>query len=299
MTNLIEKLENELNNFSHAERQIALFIINNREKMPFENATTLAKQLNLSAVTIGRFCRNLGYENFRDLKEELKVGANLPWLAGTQFKDFLQDFNENDTKNRQNRRKTLEAEIELLMAVYARSQEKTWQDAIDVISKSRKINIIGFQTERGLAAHLAYQLQYVRQGIELIDGASGNYIDILLEEVKDNCLIIIDIRRYSNQSKKLAKYAQKIGLEIVIITDTLCDWASEYTKHILRADCGGELFWHSAVPMAGLINLLINDIVGKSGGQNVEARLDTISQIYDDFTGFVRPKQNRNGQNND
>lgn len=285
---LFARLEAEHENYTASERQIALFLLHNREMIPFETAASVAQRLNVSAVTVGRFCRMLGFKHFRELKDHLRNSANLPWLDGADFQYFLSNFKDNDK-----RRKTLEREVELLVAVYERSQHKVWTDSVDLIARSKRVQIVGFQTERGIAALLAHNLQYVRPGVQLIDGAGGHFAEVLLEEPGDSCLIIVDVRRYSSQSRHLAEKAVAAGLPLIIITDTLCDWAPRLTTNLLTADSDSSIFWQSSVPMAGLVNLLVNDVVGHGGGQNVEERLEQISALYDDFIGFVRPTRTR------
>jgi DNA-binding MurR/RpiR family transcriptional regulator len=290
MSDLFARLEAENAGYTAAERQIALFLLNNREMIPFETAASIAQRLDVSAVTVGRFCRMLGFKHFRELKEHLRMSAHLPWLAGQAFQDFLSDFTDNDK-----RRRTLEREIELLVAVYERSQHKAWSDTVALIARSKRVQIVGFQTERGIAAMLAHNLQYVRPGVELIDSASGHFADVLLEHPGDRCLVIVDVRRYSRTSRHLAERAAEVGIPLVIITDTLCDWAPRLTSNVLAADSDGALFWQSSVPMMGLVNLLVNDIVGHGGGRDVEERLERISALYEDFIGFVRPTRMRGG----
>ncbi|MGV1682455.1 MurR/RpiR family transcriptional regulator [Sphingopyxis sp. NJF-3] len=288
MADLFARLEAENAQYTAAERQIALFLLNNRELIPFETAASIASRLDVSAVTVGRFCRMLGFKHFRELKEQLRASANLPWLQGSDFQEFLSDFNDSDK-----RRKTLEREIELMVAVYERSQNKVWREAVSLIANAHHVQIAGFQTERGIAALLAHNLQYVRAGVELVDGSSGHFAEVLLDEGDERCLIIVDIRRYSRQSRLLAEKAHAARIPMVILTDTLCDWAPRLTSHVLTADSDGALFWQSSVPMVALINLLVNDVVGQGGGHQVEARLDRVGQLYDEFTGFVRPSRGK------
>lgn len=288
MADLFTRLEAENATYTAAERQIALFLLSNRELIPFETAASIAARLGVSAVTVGRFCRMLGFRHFRELKEQLRASANLPWLQGTDFQEFLSAFRDSDK-----RRKTLEREIELTVSVYERSQNKAWQEAVGVIARAARLQIVGFQTERGIASLLAYNLQYVRPGVELIDGASGHFADLLIDDTQGRCLIIVDIRRYSRQSRLLAEKARDAGLPLIILTDTLCDWAPRLTPHVLTADSDGALFWQSSVPMVALINLLVNDIVGQGGGREVEQRLERVGKLYDEFTGFVRAGRQR------
>lgn len=288
MAGIFERLAAEKDGYTAAERQIALFLLNNRELIPFETASSLAARLGVSPVTVGRFCRMLGYRHFRELKEKLRASANLPWLHGAEFQEFLSDFGDSSK-----RRKTLEREIELMVAVYERSQNKAWKDSITLIAAAQRVQIVGFQTERGIAALLAHNLQYVRPGVELIDGSSGHFADVLLDPPQGRCLIVVDIRRYSTQSRLLAEQAVHAGIPLVILTDSLCDWAPKLTAHTLTADADGALFWHSSVPMVALLNLLVNDVVGASGGRDVEQRLERVSALYDEFTGFVRAPRSR------
>jgi DNA-binding MurR/RpiR family transcriptional regulator len=288
VNDLISRLESEQETYTVAEQRIALFLINNRDTLPFETAASIAKHLEISSITVGRFCRMLGYKNFRALKEELRSTASLPWLSGSEFQDFLASFNDNDK-----RRKTLEREIELLVAVYEKSQSAMWADAVALIARSKTVQIIGFQTEQGIAALLAHALQYIRPGVRLLDQRSGSFADILLEEADGQCLVIVDVRRYSRQSQRLAEKACERGIPLVVITDTYCDWAPRLTKYVLTADNDGSLFWHSSVAMVGLVNLLVNDVVGHGGGIDVEPRLDLISGLYDDFVGFSKSTKGR------
>lgn len=288
MADLFKRLEAENAGYTAAERQIALFLLNNRESIPFETAASIASRLEVSAVTVGRFCRMLGFKHFRELKEQLRASANLPWLHGADFQAFVSNFGDSGK-----RRKTLQREIELMVAVHERSQGKPWKKAVAAIAGARRVQVAGFQTERGIAALLAHSLQYVRPNVQLIDGASGHFADALLDEAQGRCLIIVDIRRYSSQSRLLAEKAHEAKLSLVVLTDTLCDWAPRLTPHVLTADSDGALFWQSSVPMVAMINLLVNDIVGHGGGRDVEKRLERVSKLYDEFTGFVKAGRSR------
>ncbi|GMU69926.1 MAG: hypothetical protein AMXMBFR37_22580 [Steroidobacteraceae bacterium] len=288
---LFARLEAGLPEFTASERQIALYLLNHRETVPFETAASLAGRLGISAVTVGRFCRTLGFKHFRELKEHLRGAVSLPWLAGADFQDFLSTFKDQDK-----RRKTLEREIEQLIAVYERSRNKGWTNSVRLIAESRLVQVVGFQTERGIAALLAHSLQYVRPAVQLVASESGHFADILLNDLPDRCVVIVDVRRYSRQSRLLAQKVSEAGIALVMITDTLCDWAAHYTTNVLAADSDGALFWQSSVPMVGLINLLVNDVVGYGGGRDVEARLEHISELYDEFVGFARPTRGRAGK---
>lgn len=65
-----------------------------------------------------------------------------------------------------------------MTAVYERSRSMVWKDAVALIAGAERVQIVGFQTEQGIAALLAHNLQYARPGIELIDGSPGHFANL-------------------------------------------------------------------------------------------------------------------------
>lgn len=89
-TRLFERLRVEMDDFTDAERLIANFILTDRHAVPFETAASLAQRLGVSAVTVGRFSRRMGYRNFRELKGALKFDTTaMPWASGEQFDQLI------------------------------------------------------------------------------------------------------------------------------------------------------------------------------------------------------------------
>jgi DNA-binding MurR/RpiR family transcriptional regulator len=288
---LFAKLEARLEQFTPAERQIANHLLSNRNELPFETAASLAKKLNVSAVTVGRFCRLLGYKHFRGIKEELrKAGGAAPWLVGDQLAQFVDRYGDQDQL-----RRSLEMEIASLVEVYGMVDTPAWKAATSLIVKADLVQIAGFQTERGLAVLLANLLQYVREGVQLVDMVAGNYSDVFAIQPRSRCLILLDMRRYSRQSLLLAEKAAEQGIPLIIITDKYCDWGRRYTPHLFALPSEGGQFWSSSVAMNCFINLLVTSVVARSG-KAVEKHLEQLSALFEHFTGFVGPSTGRNGQ---
>jgi DNA-binding MurR/RpiR family transcriptional regulator len=288
---LFAKLEARMESFTPAERQIAHYILTNRAGIPFETAASLATKLGVSAVTVGRFCRALGYRHFRDLKEDLRTRAGaMPWLVGDQLKRFMDRYDDEAQL-----RRSLELEMAALVEVYDMVTTPQWKAAVTQVVSATTVQIAGFQTERGLAHLFAHSLQYVRDGVELVDTASGHYAEIFARRIKQRCLILIDIKRYSRQSYLLAEMAAAEGVPLVIITDKHCDWGRRYAQHVLAVPSESGQFWSSSVAMTCLINLFVNAIVARSG-KSVERHLERVSQLFAHFTGFVNPGSGRTGR---
>ncbi len=279
---LFARLTSEMQSYTSSDRAIANYILANKQTISFETAASLAEKLGITPITVGRFCRKLGYKNFKEIKGDIKAELfDAPWLSGKDLKKFVYGKEDADGSH-----KSLKREIESMMDVYKMMETPVWAEVVSLLAHKKTINIVGFQPERSLAGMLTYMLQYIRPGVREVNSVSGHFSDVLLEDSSDQCLVIVDIRRYSMNAYKLAERASQENIPTVIIADKHCDWGRKYTPYVLMCERDVGLFWTSPVSMACLINLLLNDVV-KELGTIVEDRLSAVSSLYQDFVGYV------------
>ncbi|MBS0517036.1 MAG: MurR/RpiR family transcriptional regulator [Proteobacteria bacterium] len=286
---LFAQLRTRTNEMTASERVIANFLLTNRQTVPFETANSLAAKLAISAATVGRFCRRLGYRNFRELKAAFKFDvAVAPWPIGEGLRSMLQAGSGEPALQRD-----LDLTIAGLIEVYRLAETREWQRVIDHLAHCPALHVVGFQTERGLAAHFAHLLQYVRPGVRVADLAAGNFAEILIDGTDKDCVVIVETRRYSRQARLLAEHCRQRGLPLVMVTDKYCHWAGEYTSHVLALPTESGIFWGTTVPVLAALALLVNGVV-LALGDRVEQRLGRVSALYQEFVGHVgKPARNQ------
>lgn len=286
---LIERLRDELDEMTESERLIAGYMISERHQLPFETAASLAKKLQVSAVTVGRFCRRMGYRNFRALKEDLRFDtAAQPWYAGG-----IETLAKGKTLER-DLKKDLDATLAGVTEIYRMAATPEWARIVQLLANASEVIVAGFQTERGLAMHFAHLLQYVRPDVRVADLSAGNFADVLASERKGRCLVIVETRRYSRHAQLLAEQAKEQGIAIIFITDKYCHWAGKLTPHMLAVATEGGMFWTTMVPLVAALTLLANGVVLALGAK-AEPRLERVSDLYQAFTGHVGQKKRQPG----
>lgn len=286
---LIERLRDELDEMTESERLIATYMISERHDLPFETAASLAHKLQVSAVTVGRFCRRMGYQNFRALKEDLRSdAAALPWYAGDIEALAKGKAPDRDLK------KDLDANLAGVTEVYRMAATPEWARIVQLLANASELIVAGFQTERGLAMHFAHLLQYVRPDVRIADLSAGNFADVLASDRPGRCLVIVETRRYSRHAQLLAEQAKEQGIAIVFITDKYCHWARKVTPHVLALATEGGMFWTTMVPLVAALTLLANGVVLAIGAK-AEPRLERVSDLYQTFTGHVGQKKRQPG----
>lgn len=289
---LLRRLQAEIDRYTAAERAVAVHILSHYATLTFETADSLADKVGVSAITIGRFARKLGYRNFKALKNELKDDTTeaLPWLIGDELAEFVGSSGQSSELDGNCQR-----EITALLAVYRLAETPAWSEAVALLARARSVHIAGFQSERGIAMLLANRLQYMREGVQLVDLGAGNYADVLASGEEDSCLVVIDVRRYSRQSYLIAEQASQHGIPLIMLTDVYCDWASRFTPHVIAVPTQTGMFWSSPVGLVCAVHLLLNSVVVLIGAP-VEQRLETLTRLHKTFTGYAghqppRPKR--------
>ncbi|WP_408636017.1 MurR/RpiR family transcriptional regulator [Pseudophaeobacter flagellatus] len=179
----------------------------------------------------------------------------------------------------------LQLEIAALVGIYELAGSREWQQEAERLAQTSHVFVAGFQTERGLAQYFANQMQYVRDGVTLLDLAGGNFAEVLLTNGPAH-LVIFEARRYSVLSKSLAEEARTAGVTVTLITDVFCDWGYETADQVFAVPTQFNQFWDSTAQMANLSNLLIHSVFLKLGTE-VDTRLNRIADLYGRFTGHV------------
>ena len=285
---LRDRLSAALESGTPSERSIAHYLLTNLTALPFQTAAAVAMKVGVSEASVGRFCRSIGYRHLKDLKSILQVDLwERAWLIG----DRLQDFHQRSQKGNAELARALEREVAALVTVYELAATPDFTACVERLARRRAVWVAGFQTERGHAAELVHNLQYLRAGVHLADVAGGHFAEVLLSDPDDSTLVLIDGRRYSRLTRDLAMAARDEGIAVTLITDPYCDWAPGMVTELFAVPTDLNHFWDTTSAMSSLIGLVVNGVFRELGAE-VEERMARVSALYGDFIGHTVPGRN-------
>jgi DNA-binding MurR/RpiR family transcriptional regulator len=280
-------IQSRLDELSTAEQAVAAHLAAHPEQLPFETAESIAKRLGVSAMTVGRALKALGYRGLGDLRAEMRSevpdAAAAPWARRGVSRPVVKDVD---------RARALRAELEAIESIHAMAETPVWQKTVGSIVAADRVFVTGFQTERGLAMTFADQLAYVRAGVRHLSVADRAFADLHTEASDKSCLVMIDCRRYSRWFRLLAQKATELRVPVIVVTDAYCRWATELTPLALRVRTDSGRFWDNNAPIASLLNLLLEDVIERLG-DSVYAQLDAASEFGSAFVGFDRVHRKR------
>ncbi|MBM3111274.1 MurR/RpiR family transcriptional regulator [Pseudomonas sp. P66] len=278
-----QRLENSLHSAAASGRKIASYMLANLNDLPFETSASLATKVGVSESSVGRFCRALGYEHLKALKHDLKDDlGDGPWLVG----DRLQEFRQQHGKDDAGLARSLEQEVGALVRVYEYSRTSAWETVSQRLAQRRKVFVAGFQTERGIAQCMVHLLQYLRDGVQVVDGSAGHFGEVLLSDPADCALVVFEARRYSRHALNLCRKAHETGIPVTLVTDTFCDWADANADEVFRIPTEFNLFWESTATMLSWVHLMVNEVCKKLG-PDVEKRLEATAALHNEFVGYT------------
>ena len=266
-----QRLAERYDRLTVSERMIAGWLADNLGQLPFETAASIGQRVGVSAMTVARLIKSLGYDNLSALKDDLRDDArDAPWLL---------------TRPAPSADARLKAETAAIAGVYASAETPEWAAVVALLAGAPRVHVAGFQTESGLAAGFARHLSYVRPQVASLDVAAG-IVDAIVDAGPDDVFVAVDVRRYSRQFRLLAERVAAAGRPLVVITDPYCPWARDLTPHILTAEVALGHFWDMNSALASLLNLLVDGVVQKIGPDLVHQRLAVLAENYSDFIGF-------------
>jgi DNA-binding MurR/RpiR family transcriptional regulator len=274
---LQKKLKSRWDTFTTAEQRIAGYLLQNISGIPFETAASLGKRVGVSAMTVGRFLRNLGYDGVSELKEELRGEAS--WMQLYRIAE--------PPANADHVSEALQAEIRSLTDVYALARSEEWAPIVKMLVSADRVSVASFQHGAFLGMGFASSLQHVRPRVSFESGGDGSYTGLLLDSTRKSCVVLIDIRRYSRHFRLLAEEVVERGIPLVIITDTQCYWARHLTPHVLMIPMQTGRAWHSFGTLTSLFSLLINAMIREMG--DVFGRIGDITDMRQKFIGYDGP----------
>jgi DNA-binding MurR/RpiR family transcriptional regulator len=285
-TKVLQRLREGYDRLTKTEKKLAGYLQSRPDCLVLETAATIAGNVGISPMTVGRFLRKLGFDGLSDVRHQLKAGlygpdgANL-WSIDRRYQAFTRRDKEHFSLQ-----DSLEAELAAIRQAYEITTTPLWARAVDSFANADRVFVSGLHMARGLALEFVSRLEYIRPGVHLADGQNGHYADVLLDDAPRVAFLLIDFYRYDKATQRAAEQAKKHGHEVHIVADDYCLWAHKITDRVFNLPTSTGLYWHSTAAISALLNLLVNDVI-RQLGKAVPKRIDKVLQAQKTFDQFA------------
>ena len=266
-----------------AGRVLSEYFAQNLAAVPFETAASIAAQVGLSAMTVTRYLRELGYSSLDALKSDLREG---PISSAWDLQDSVDDL-KRDQSNGRLLSEMVVQQIEALQSLNKLSRSPEWDAAVTALTSAESVFIASFQNIGGIARYFAEQMTYVRPAVRYMDGLNGTYLELFDPPRPQSLLVLIDCRRFASKSRMLFDEAQAAGIPVLLITDAHCTWNDGEQTITLAIPAMRWRTWDSFMPLAALLDLLVTSAITAQGSAILD-RSRRIRHLQDRFGDFDR-----------
>lgn len=272
-----DRIHGMLDDLTRAERQLALSVLENYPASGLGPLTALAKDADVSVPTVARMVQKLGYKGYpefqADLREEMRAKVKTPiakhdtWAEAAPSGHILNRFTD--------------AVIDNIRLTLAQIDPSAFDRACDMIAdQNQHLYIVGGRITHTLAEYLFLHMQVIRPNVTHVQSTSNTWPHYLLNAKEGDVFVIFDVRRYENNTLKLAELAHARGARIILMTD---QWRSPV--HQLSTVCLSNRIvvpsaWDSATTMMLLLETMISAIQTLKWSQT-KARIESLEDMFD------------------
>ncbi|MFZ5961846.1 MurR/RpiR family transcriptional regulator [Thalassococcus sp. BH17M4-6] len=269
-------IQQRLDDLTRAERQLAHSILENYPASGLGPLTALAEDAQVSVPTVARMVQKLGFKGYpefqAELREELKARVKNPiakhdtWAEGAPSQHLLNRFTN--------------AVMDNIRHTLGQIRPEVFDAACAMVGDTRHhLYIVGGRITHTLAEYLFLHMQVIRPRITHIQSTSNTWPHHLLDVQKGDVFVIFDMRRYENNTLKLAELAHAKGARLILFTD---QWRSPVDR-LADISFSSRIVVPSAWDSGAAPLLLIETMISTVQNLNWEDTRDRMEELEDMF----------------
>jgi DNA-binding MurR/RpiR family transcriptional regulator len=272
-----DRIQEKLDDLTRAERQLALSILENYPASGLGPLTALAKDANVSVPTVARMVQKLGYRGYPDfqaeLREELRAKVKDPiakhdtWAEAVPSEHLLNRFTD--------------AVIDNIRLTLGQIDPVAFDNACNLVADPKHhLYIVGGRITHTLAEYLFMHMQVIRENVTHVQTTSNTWPNYLLNAKEGDIFCIFDVRRYENNTLKLAEMANARSAKIILFTD---QWRSP-VHHLAEVSLSCRIIvpsaWDSLTTTMLLVETMISSVQNLNWDETKD-RMETLEDMFD------------------
>ncbi|NIF34820.1 MurR/RpiR family transcriptional regulator [Enterobacter sp. Cy-643] len=270
MKQLDERLRASWALFSPQEQRVASFIVDHFDDLISYNSAELARLSGVSKATVSRLFKRLGYERYKDMREELRT-LRQSGMPLTENRDAVQG---NTLLARHYKQ-----EMANLTQLVNQLEAGPFAEVVNALVTGKRLFIIGMRNSWPVAMHLRQQLLQVRSGVYLLPQPGQTLAEELVDIGPEDCVVAVAFRRRPRIIKPLLASLQQRGIPLVVLSEPVSTGLAAYSGWHLSAPLDSVSAFDSYSSAMSLVNLLANAVLHESLTSGRQ-RIHNIAELY-------------------
>lgn len=260
---ILQQIKTSYPSLTRKQKSIADYLLANPGDICYITLAKLSEVTSASELTLLRFCKKIGCENFLELKDLFRdYNQNMIKLVCAP-EYFIPERPEGTTSEKEALLLGIcSQEASMMNDFIANINLEHIINAADEIKKSQRIYIFAHDISRIPGEFLESRLRLLYFNATLVYLSDLSATQQTLQDLTEGDLVIFfSFPKYYYPVGSVAKQASESGVPIITISDSDTAPTAKYSKHILRCQTATKMFYNSlTLPMA-MINLLASCLV--------------------------------------
>ncbi|EIV2083852.1 TPA: MurR/RpiR family transcriptional regulator HpxU [Klebsiella aerogenes] len=252
MEQLDERLKAQYASLSPQEQRVADFIVDHFDDLISYNSAELAQLSGVSKATVSRLFKRLGYEKYRDMRDELRTLRQ----SGMPLTDHREAVQGNTLLARHYKQEMANL-TQWVNALDARQ----FAEAINALVNARRVVIIGMRNSWPLALHLRQQLLQARGQVVVLPQPGQSLSEELVDLCEEDIVVVMAFRRRPRIIRPLMQQLQQRGVPQLLICEPQAHSLFPLACWRLCAPLDSVSAFDSYASANSLINLLANALL--------------------------------------
>lgn len=272
-----DRIQGKLDDLTRAERQLALSILENYPASGLGPLSKLAADAEVSVPTVARMVQKLGFKGYPDfqaeLREELHAKVRGPiakhdtWAETAPSEHILNRFTD--------------AVIENTRLTLGQIDPVAFDKACALVAdQSRHLYVVGGRITHTVAEYLFLHMQVIRPNLTHVESTSNAWPHYLLNAQEGDVFVIFDMRRYENNTLKLAELAHARGAKIILFTDQWRSPVHQLADYSFSCRIVVPSAWDSTATTMLLVETMISAVQDLNWDQT-KHRMEELEDLFD------------------
>ncbi|MGL4489037.1 MAG: MurR/RpiR family transcriptional regulator [Rhizobiaceae bacterium] len=211
-------IEQHLPDFSASDTRVARLILERYPVSALGGIEDLARHSEVSAPTVTRFVKRLGFKKFTDFQRAIRLEVQETEVSPLALLKKHQNKPAEDSNTDHRMMDFLAGAME---KVLDEPTQRSLDKAAKIISDDKaRIYLLGGRWSSILAQYAAYQLITLRGEVHIFaPQVSGVLEDRIADLTRKDVLIAFDFRRYQSETIAFCQTVKEFGVRIVLFTD--------------------------------------------------------------------------------
>ena len=250
---VIEQIDQRYDRLTKNQRKVADYLKGNLVNAAFMTITELSSHTGISASTITRFVKALGYTSYSDFQNSVQDIARQEITPVKEFRFWVSEKTDKDVLYDQ-----IEEGKKALDNLYSRETYKTMVKACDVINRGRYIYILGSRSTFSMAYFFYHFLKRVKPNVTLIENRNDDISILLQYATAQDVLVVIGYPKYTKFTLQILDFLKELGCKTISITDAITSPLAKRSDYVIVAKNRLKLYFVTTITILNTLLVMIS-----------------------------------------